>query len=66
MSFKNGFGGDFEAQITKSQIQDFVSRRYAGFLAHTKIRGDFGGVIYEIPYTGFCKMGKKNPATLTG
>ena len=55
------------AQNTKSQIQDFVSRHYAGFLAHTKIRGDFGGVIYEIPYTGFCKIGKKiTPARVAG
>ena len=55
------------AQNTFSGIAEFVSRRYAGFSTYTKIRGDFGGVIYEIPYTGFCKMGKKiTPARVAG
>ena len=55
------------AQNTFSGIAEFVSRRNAGFSAHTKIRGDFGGVIYVFRNSGICKMGKKiTPARVAG
>ena len=63
---ETGFEGDLEVQITFSGITEFVSRRYAGFSAHTKIRGDFGGVIYVFRNSGICKTGKKKPPIFFG